>query len=252
MKRCLMTLSYEGTNYAGFQRQKNGLAVQEVVESALLALFKTPITLHGASRTDAGVHALCQRAHFDVDTNIPCDKMPFALNYYLPSDVRVTKCQEVDSDFNARFMAQYKTYTYRIYNAPIKSALYRNLTAHVPLTLNEHIMHEAAQSLLGTHDFAAFKSTGGSQKTTVRTIYKASVQREGAFITFKITGNAFLYNMVRILAGSLILMGQNKLSPLAFDKAFLSLNRLDLGATAPACGLELTDLHYEIDDFAII
>ena len=244
MKRYLLTISYDGTAYAGWQRQKNGIAVQEKIEDALESTLhvRTPVT--GASRTDAGVHALGQRAHFDAETSIPADKFPFVLNRFLPYDIRVLDCAIVPDDFHARFCTKNKTYTYRIHNAVHASALYRNLTAHIPIPLDDKLMHEAAQTLVGTHDFAAFAAAGGSAKTTVRTIEEISVTRSGEEITLVVRGNAFLYNMVRIIAGTLIYIGQGKLPPDCLQTALDTGNRLSLGITAPAQGLELTRISY--------
>ena len=244
MKRYLLTISYDGTAYAGWQRQKNGMAVQEKIEDALESALhvRTPVT--GASRTDAGVHALGQRAHFDAETSIPADKFPFVLNRFLPYDIRVLDCAIVPDDFHARFHTKNKTYTYRIHNAVHASALYRNLTAHIPIPLDDKLMHEAAQTLVGTHDFAAFAAAGGSAKTTVRTIEEISVTRSGEEITLVVRGNAFLYNMVRIIAGTLIYIGQGKLPPDCLQTALDTGNRLSLGITAPAQGLELTMVRY--------
>ncbi|MBE5783262.1 MAG: tRNA pseudouridine(38-40) synthase TruA [Clostridiales bacterium] len=246
-KRILLTISYDGTAYSGWQFQENGPSIQDEVEKALKKALGTFIRITGASRTDAGVHAQGQRAHFDTDSSIPPDKYPFVLNRYLPPDIRITKGEQVDADFHARFRAAGKLYTYRIHNAPHPSAIFRNISAHVPVHLDEKIMHEAGQQILGTHDFAAFAAAGGSAKTTVRTIDHLSVKREGTEVIIRVHGNAFLYNMVRIIAGTLIGIGQGKLQPECLEKALTSLNRLDLGVTAPACGLELTRVEYDFD-----
>ena len=155
-RRYLLTVAYDGTSYCGWQAQKNGPSVQDTLEDALVRLLGTFTRVTGASRTDAGVHALGQRAHFDADTRIPPDKLPFALYTMLPPDVRVTQGLLVPDTLHARFSVEGKTYTYRIHNAPHASALYRNLTAHVPLTLDDRLMNGAAQVLAGTHDVAAF------------------------------------------------------------------------------------------------
>lgn len=247
MKRILLSVSYDGTAYCGWQKQDNGDTVQEEIEKALETATGGFIRITGASRTDAGVHALGQYCHFDTASTIPADKYPFVLNRFLPPDIRVLTGRQVADTFHARFDAAGKMYTYRIHNAPQPSALWRNLTAHVPVPLNEHAMHRAAQSLLGTHDFAAFAAAGGSAKTTVRTIDRATVTRTGEEITLVVHGNAFLYNMVRIIAGTLIYVGQGKLDEGCIARAIESGNRLDLGITAPACGLELTRVEYEED-----
>lgn len=242
--RILLTVAYRGSNYCGWQWQENGPSIQQELETALEKALGHFVRVTGASRTDAGVHALCQRAQFDTDARIPPERYPFVLNRFLPPDIRVTHGQQVDDDFHARFMADRKIYTYRIYNAPVASALHYDTTAHVPVHLDEKKMHEAVQCIVGTHDFAAFVASGGSQKTTVRTIYSAKVEREGALITFTVCGNAFLYNMVRIIAGTLIYIGQGKLPPECLLQALESGSRLDLGITAPAHGLELTHVGY--------
>ena len=238
--RILLTVAYRGTNYAGWQWQENGPSIQQELETALEKALGTFVRVTGASRTDAGVHALCQRAQFDTDSRIPPERYPFVLNRHLPPDIRVLSGQQVDDHFHARFMAEKKIYTYRIHNAPVASALYYDTTCHVPVQLDADKMHKAVQCIVGTHDFAAFVASGGSQKTTVRTIYSASVRREGERITFTVCGNAFLYNMVRIIAGTLIYIGQGKLPPECLETALKTGSRLDLGITAPAQGLELT------------
>ncbi|HPF88298.1 MAG TPA: tRNA pseudouridine(38-40) synthase TruA [Candidatus Limiplasma sp.] len=244
IRRVLITISYDGTAYVGWQRQLNGIAVQQRVEEALQALLQehTPVT--GASRTDAGVHALGQCAHFDTRSTIPADRFPFALNTHLPPDIKVLDGREVDGFFHARFDAVGKTYTYRIHNAPHPSALYRNYMVHVPVKLDLRAMTEAMQALSGTHDFAAFQAVGGTAKTTVRTLTHLELTREGERLTFIVQGNAFLYNMVRIIAGTLIEIGKGKLDMDCFRRAIETGDRLCLGPTAPACGLELTQVFY--------
>ncbi|MBR1585054.1 MAG: tRNA pseudouridine(38-40) synthase TruA [Clostridia bacterium] len=246
-KRILLTVTYDGTAYCGWQFQDNGPSIQAEIEKALEKALGTFTRVTGASRTDAGVHALGQRAHFDTDSSIPPDKYPFVLNRFLPADIRVTESVPVPPDFHARFDAAGKWYTYRIHNAPHPSALYRNLTAHVPVRLDAEKMNAAARQLLGTHDFAAFAAAGGQAKTTVRTIDDVSVTRSGQEITLRVHGDGFLYNMVRIIAGTLIYVGQGKLEENCISRAIASKNRLDLGVTAPACGLELTRVEYAFE-----
>ena len=244
MKRILLTLEYDGTNYSGWQRQYNGLAVQQVLEEALSAACREKIAVTGASRTDAGVHALGQAAHFDTNCGIPPEKFPFVLNTMLPPDIRVHTGRQVPPDFHARFMTGGKRYTYRIINSRHGSALKRNTHVHVPVPLDEAAMARAVETLLGEHDFAAFQASGGTAKTTVRTIRAVSLVRQGDEIILTIEGNAFLYNMVRIIAGTLIEIGLHKRGEDAFQEAFRTLNRLSLGVTAPPHGLELTEVFY--------
>ena len=243
-KRFLLTVSYDGTNYCGWQRQKNGPSVQQTLEETLEKLLREPVRVTGASRTDAGVHALGQRAHLDSAAAIPAEKLPFALNTMLPADIRVLEGLIVPDTLHARFSVSGKTYRYRIHNSPHASALYRNLSAHVPVRLDDRLMDSACQVLLGTHDFAAFAAAGGSAKTTVRTITEIRVERTGEEVLLTVSGNAFLYNMVRIIAGTLIGIGHGKLPPEALQKALDTGDRLQLGVTAPPQGLTLVEVRY--------
>lgn len=243
-RRILLTVSYDGTNYAGWQLQENAVAVQQRVEEALEKLIHTPVRVTGASRTDAGVHALGQRFHFDTFSRIPADKYAFALNTCLPPDIRILDGREVSGDFHARFDAKGKRYTYRIHNAPHASALYRNITAHVPYKLDISLMKESLNDLLGTHDFAAFQASGGTAKTTVRTLTDIQLAQDGELMTLTVCGNAFLYNMVRIIAGTMLDIGMGRRPVDAFRTALKTGDRLALGITAPACGLELTRVYY--------
>ena len=244
MKRILLTVEYDGSAYAGWQRQLNGLAVQQVLEESLSMACGHPVTAVGSSRTDAGVHALMQMVHFDSSCTIPPDKFPFVLNNILPPDIRVQAAREVPSAFHARFLAAGKTYTYRILNTRHGSALRRNTWWHVPVPLDASAMREAVSFLPGVHDFAAFQAAGGTARTTVREISRTDLSVNGPELILTISGNAFLYNMVRIIAGTLVEAGLHKRNTDAFVRAFSSLNRLDLGMTAPACGLELTEVRY--------
>lgn len=243
-RRILLTLSYDGTAYAGWQWQQNAIAVQQRLEEGLEKLIGQPIRVTGASRTDAGVHALGQRAHFDTFSRIPPEKYPFALNTCLPPDIRVLEGRLVPGDFHARFDAKGKLYTYRIHNSPHASALLRSLTAHVPQKLDVPRMQQSLQCLLGQHDFAAFQASGGTAKTTVRTLTDAHLVQDGSRLTLTVCGNAFLYNMVRIIAGTMIDIGMGRLPQDAFQQALDTGDRLCLGVTAPACGLELTEIFY--------
>jgi len=246
-RRILLTVSYDGTAYAGWQRQANAMTVQQRLEEALRKLTGETVSFMGASRTDAGVHALGQRAHFDTGCHIPADRFPYAMNTCLPSDIRVLEGREVNGCFHARFDAKGKQYAYRIHNARQASALYRNLTAFVPVPLDMEAMRRALPTLLGTHNFAAFQASGGTAKTTIRTLHSAALAQEGCEITLTLRGNAFLYNMVRIIAGTLTEIGKGKLPETVFRTALETGDRLVLGPTAPACGLELTRVFYAWD-----
>lgn len=243
-KRVLLTIEYDGSAYCGWQRQLNGPSVQQKVEEALFKVTGERIGIIGASRTDAGVHALGQRAHFDMESAIPADKVPFALNTRLPRDIRVTAGREVDGRFHARFDAAGKEYGYLIYNRRHPSALLRDLSAHVSVRLDESAMERACRHLPGTHDFAAFQAAGGTAKTTIRRIDSVSVGRQGDEIRLVIYGTAFLYNMVRIIAGTLIYVGQGRLPEDVFARAIETGDRLQLGPTAPPQGLCLNRVDY--------
>ena len=237
MRRIHLTIEYDGTRYAGWQRQANALAVQQVVEEKLAKLTRQPVTLHGASRTDAGVHALGQSAHFDTGSAIPGEKFSFALNTLLPPDIRVRASEEVPPSFHARFSSKGKRYRYLFHVSPHAGALNR-------LTL----MAREAESLVGTHDFAAFAASGSVVRDTVRTIHRTEIARDGTEIRLTVEGNGFLYNMVRIIAGTLVGVGSGKLEPGTFARAITSGNRLDLGVTAPPHGLTLMEVFYDAAD----
>ena len=248
MRRIHLTIEYDGTRYAGWQRQANALAVQQVVEEKLAKLARQPVTLHGASRTDAGVHALGQSAHFDTGSAIPGEKFSFALNTLLPPDIRVRASEEVPPSFHARFSSKGKRYRYLFHVSPHAGALNRLTHAHIIYPLDEALMAREAESLVGTHDFAAFAASGSVVRDTVRTIHRAEIARDGTEIRLTIEGNGFLYNMVRIIAGTLVGVGSGKLEPGAFARAIASGNRLDLGVTAPPHGLTLMEVFYDAAD----
>jgi tRNA pseudouridine38-40 synthase len=243
--RVRLIVEYDGTNYAGWQRQDNALAVQQVLEEALAKLTQAPVRVAGASRTDAGVHALGQVLHFDTHCPIPPEKYPFALNPLLPDDIRVLAGDRVPDAFHARFDAKGKRYRYLMYDRPHSSALYRNHCAHSIYPLDARRMQREAEAMLGTHDFAAFAASGSLVKDTVRTVTLCQVRRKEPFVELTIEGTGFLYNMVRILAGTLMGVGSGKLSPGTIERALRSRNRLSLGVTAPPQGLTLLQVFYE-------
>ena len=244
MKRYKITVSYLGTNYCGWQTQKNGVSVQSVLEDAFSKLFGHKTAVTGSGRTDAGVHALGQVAHFDADTSIPAEKIPFAKNTMLPEDVRVLSCEEAESDFHARFMAKEKTYVYRLYLSPHLNPL-KNATAEnvcVPLDFAE--MERASRHIEGTHDFRCFEASGSSVKDTVRTVKKVEIIKNGEDVEIKVTGNGFLYNMVRIIAGTLVDVGKGKIRADEVEDIIKSGDRTRAGKTLPAKGLTLFSVKY--------
>ena len=243
-----MIVEYDGTDYAGWQRQSNAMTVQEKLEIALRKLTGEEIVIAGASRTDAGVHAMGQSAHFDTESRIPADKFSYALNTMLPPDIRVLHSHEVSPEFHSRFSTRGKRYRYLFHAAPHACAIGRNTHAHVIYPLDAELMHREAQDLVGEHDFAAFAASGSVVKDTVRKIYRAEVVRNGSEICLTVEGSGFLYNMVRIIAGTLIGVGSGKLESGAFRRAIDTKDRLDLGVTAPAHGLTLMEVFYDPAD----
>ncbi len=247
MPRIRLTVEYDGTNYSGWQRQENAVSVQQRLEEALYKLLREDTRVTGASRTDAGVHALGQTVHFDTASRIPPEKYAFALNTMLPDDIRVRASTAAADDFHARFHAKGKIYRYMMFNSPHASALFRNSHAHVMNPLDAALMDAEAQAMIGTHDFKAFAASGSVAKDTVRTIYACRVARSGDEVMLLVHGGGFLYNMVRILAGTLIQVGCGKLERGAIERALEGRSRLSLGITAPPHGLTLMRVFYEDD-----
>jgi tRNA pseudouridine38-40 synthase len=249
LKRYAIKIEYDGTNYSGWQRQNNGLTVQESVENAIFKLSGERTPLWGASRTDAGVHALGQVAHFDSATTVPANKLFLALNTILPPDIRVTASVQAPEGFHSRFDASGKSYLYRVKTGRHAPAVMRHVCEFVPGSLDLAAMQEAADIFVGTHDFRCAMAVGGSAKTTIRTIHSFDVREKNGLIEMEVSGNAFLYNMVRILAGTLIRAGQHRLSAVSMRKALETGERELLGYTAPAKGLTLLEVRYEPDIF---
>ena len=236
-------LAYNGTAYHGWQRQNNALAVQQVLEEAILSLTGQTVTVNGCSRTDAGVHALGQVANFKTESKIPADRLPDALNAKLPKDISIISCEEVDIDFHARYNACGKTYRYLIYNKPYRSPLYKDLSYHVRYDLDLDKIRLEAKSLIGTHDFGGFMSSGSSVKDTVRTIYDVDIQENDGMISIEVSGNGFLYNMVRIIVGTLVDIGRGRIKH-NMEEIINSKSRSMCGHTAPAHGLFLKKVNY--------
>jgi tRNA pseudouridine38-40 synthase len=243
--RVKLTVEYDGTNYAGWQRQMNALSVQEMLETAFETAAGESVRINGAGRTDAGVHAMAQVAHMDTQCAIPPDKICYALNMQLPPDIRVKHSQQVDDSFHARFDAKGKHYRYTILSAVHASAVYRHTAAHFRGTLDVQAMRQAAEYILGTHDFACFCASGSEVKDTVRTVYSLDITVEEPFIHMDIKGSGFLYHMVRIIAGTLIEIGQKKRIATSMRDIIDSKDRKRSGVTAPAKGLMLMSVYYE-------
>lgn len=240
-----MVVAYDGTNYCGWQVQPNGITIEEVLNRSLSNLLGEKIEVMGASRTDSGVHSLGNVAVFDTNTRMPADKIAFALNQRLPEDIVVQGSCEVPSDWHPRYQESTKTYEYRILNRTFRMPTRRLDTYfyHYPLDVEQ--MSEAASYLVGTHDFASFCAANAQVKSTVRTIYSCTAQKENDIITIRVTGNGFLYNMVRIIAGTLIEVGAGKRRPVEIKDILAAENRDTAGPTAPAQGLTMMGIEYE-------
>ena len=247
--RIKLTVAYDGSQYVGYQSQTNGIAVQDVLDKAVSELFGEPIRTMSASRTDTGVHAAGNVACFDVETRIEPSKIAFALNARLPEDIRVVLSEQVADDFHPRFQKTVKTYVYTILNRTHPDPVRRHAEWHIYGPLDDKKMAAAAKALIGEHDFASFCAAGSSAKTTVRTIYAAAVRRDGDRVIFEITGNGFLYNMVRIIVGTLVEIGRDEALSESDAEAKMAAiiearNRKAAGPTALAKGLLLKEIRY--------
>ena len=244
MKRIKLTVAYDGTNYCGWQIQPNGVTVQEILEGALSELLKEEIHIMGASRTDAGVHALGNVAVFDTGARMPGDKYSYALNTRLPADIRIQESREVSSDFHPRFAKTVKTYEYRILNRRFPDPTRRLYSFFYYYPLDEERMRQGAAYLVGEHDFKSFCTAKADVESTVRTVYSLDVEREGDMITLRIRGNGFLYNMVRIIAGTLLRVGSGAMEPERVKEILEARDRSLAGETARPEGLTLVGIEY--------
>ena len=244
MRHLLLTIRYRGTRYHGYQVQKNALSVAQVVQDAVEAVFGERLPIKGCSRTDAGVHANRFALTLRTQRGIPCGAVVRAMNVHLPEDIAVLDCREVPEQFHPRYSCTGKRYLYRIWNAPVRNPFLADLALHWPYPLDAAALDAAAQGFLGTHDFSAFCSAGGSVEDHVRTIYRASVTREGDLVTFSVTGSGFLYNMVRIMAGTLLQAAREQLGAAQVAAIVAGKDRSRAGVTAPAHGLCLDQVFY--------
>lgn len=242
--RVKMIVAYDGTNYCGWQIQPNGITIEQVLNEHLSRLLKEDIKVTGASRTDAGVHSLGNVCMFDTNTRMPAEKISYALNQKLPEDIVVVDSCEVSDDFHPRFSKSRKTYEYRILNAKFRNPTRRLDTYFYHYPLDTEKMSEAAKYLIGEHDFASFCSANSQAQTTVRTIYDCTVSKTGDIITIRVTGNGFLYNMVRIIAGTLLYVGIGKLSVDDVRDILEKGDRKKAGKTLSAKGLHLIKVVY--------
>ncbi|MGI6279444.1 MAG: tRNA pseudouridine(38-40) synthase TruA [Acutalibacteraceae bacterium] len=244
MKRILLTLRFDGTNYHGWQVQPNGITVQQVLQEGLIKVLGKPTPVTGCSRTDAGVHARMFCCHIDCEDNIPHDAFLRGLNSVLPADIGVIDSREVPSDFHARYNALSKTYVYNIFNSGKKDPFALRYAWGIERPLNIDLMNRFCEKIVGTHDFYGFSSSGRTVTDTVRTVSECFVIKSGDYVKLQITANGFLYNMVRIIVGTAVEISDGKIKLCDIEGIFSNKNRDAAGITAPAKGLFLEKLLY--------
>ena len=244
MRNIKLVIEYDGKSFNGWQKQPNKLNIQGEIERAIEEITGEKIDLIASGRTDAGVHSLGQVANFKTNSTIDIDKFPYAINSKLKKSILIKSAEEVPERFHSRYSVHSKTYRYTINNSKFGTALYRDMEYHFPIKLDENKMQEASKYFEGEHDFKAFKASGTSSKSSVRTIYKAEVKREGERVIIELTGNGFLYNMVRIIAGTLVDVGTYKILPEDVKNIIEKKERKNAGKTLPAKGLCLVEVQY--------
>ena len=245
MRNIKLTIEYDGKEFNGWQKQPNKLNIKGTIEKAIEAITKEKVELMASGRTDAGVHALGQVANFKTNSNIPIDKFAIAINSNLKKSIIIKSAEEVDEKFHSRLSCKKKTYRYIINNSKYGTAIYRNLETCIKEKLDIEKMKEAVKYFEGEHDFKAFKASGTSSKSSVRTIYKAEViEKENDRIYVELTGNGFLYNMVRIIVGTLVEVGMGKIEPQDIKGIIDSKDRKNAGKTLPPQGLYLLRVEY--------
>lgn len=243
-QKLLLKIRYNGASFVGWQVQKNGKSVQEQMQDAIEAIFGRRVGVTGCSRTDSGVHAMEYCLCFEPPRSMELIRIPLALNSVLPDSISVLSCREVAPDFHPRYSAVAKEYLYRFYDGFAPDPFKKGLAYHERKTLDTVKMDLAAQFFLGTHDFRAFMSAGSKIEDTVRTIFDSRIQRDGNDVTFRITGNGFLYNMVRIMAGTLLFVSAGRIAPEKIPDLLESKERARAGKTMPAYGLYLNRVYY--------
>ena len=239
MRRILLTIKYDGSRYYGWQKQPDKPTIQGEIEKALEIVLGHSCEVFGSGRTDAGVHALAQTAHFDLDMAIPVSKIPQVLNNLLPQDIAITDAKEVESDFHARFSIKKKCYEYRVYTGEEKDPFIANYSAWVKEPLDLEEMKRVADILVGKHDFEGFCSTATATKDFIREIYSINISKKKDYFIFTFEGSGFLYNMVRILTGTLVDVGRERLNITSVKKALNTGDRAFAGVTMPSNGLYL-------------
>ncbi len=246
MRNIKLTIEYDGKDFNGWQKQPNKLNIQGTIEKAIGKITGEEVELMASGRTDRGVHAISQVANFKTNSKLPIEKFPIAINSNMKSSIRIKNAEEVDEKFHSRLSCKKKTYRYVINNSKYGSSIYRNLETHIPIKLDIEKMKEAVKYFEGEHDFKAFRASGTSSKSSVRTIYKAKViEKQDERIWIELTGNGFLYNMVRIIAGTLVDVGLGKIEPKEIKDIIESKDRQKAGKTLAPQGLFLVNVKYE-------
>lgn len=246
MKNIMLTLEYDGTNYSGWQIQENANSIQAEIQKAIYTLTKKEVTLIGAGRTDAKVHALGQVANFFIETSIPGESFKYALNEYLPEDIKAVYSNEVPKDFHARFSAIKKRYRYKIYLSDVERPLLRNYAYQIDRNLDINKMKEASKYLIGTHNFTSFEGRRSFTKSKIRTLHSIEIHKRDEFIDIVVEGESFLRNMVRIITGTLVEVGTGKKNPSEIKLILEAQDRRLSGHTAPPQGLYLEKVFYDI------
>jgi len=245
MKNIKLTIEYNGKDFNGWQKQPNKLNIQGEIERAIKEITGEEVDLIASGRTDAGVHALNQVANFKTNSQFDVKKYPIALNSKLKKSIRIKDAEEVEERFHSRYNCKQKTYRYIINNSEYGTAIYRNFEYHIPNELDFEEMKKAIQYFEGEHDFKGFKASGTSSKSSVRTIYKTDIKKEGERIVIELTGNGFLYNMVRIISGTLVDVGLGKIKAKDISDIIKSKERTRAGKTLPPYALYLVEVEYD-------
>lgn len=246
MRNLLLVIRFLGTAYHGWQIQENAVTVQEKLQAALRTVLGNQPEIKGCSRTDTGVHAARFCVSVKTESSIPCDRLPIALNVNLPKDIAVLSCAEVPIDFHARYDAKGKRYVYKILNTPLRDPFYEGLALHYKRPLDADMLNNVCKAYIGTHNFAAFCSSGSSVEDTVRTVSDAQVRREGDIVSFTVSADGFLYNMVRIMVGTLLAVAEGRIKGEEIPHIIDSCDRSRAGITAPPHGLYLDEVFYDL------
>lgn len=252
MRNILLSLCYDGTNYHGWQVQKNALTVQEVFQGAMFRLLGENVDVKGCSRTDAGVHANMYCVSAKIDSNIPCERLRMAINRFLPSDIAVTSAVDVPMDFHARYSCTGKEYVYKIWNAPIRNPFWRGRAFHYWYPLDVEKLNLAARNFIGTHDFTSLCTIDKrNPENMVRTVRAFLVERKETLVEIRVTADGFLYNMVRIMVGTLLHVAMGRIKPHEISSIILARDRAKAGPTAVAHGLYLNRVFYDGVNFEL-